>query len=166
LHADHVGWNMRLLNGRWVPTFPRAKYIFGKKEFEYWDQLFRTSDPAGHHLAAFVDSVVPIVDAGEALIVDNSFSLEDCMTIEPAPGHTPGACCVFSGDIIHHLVQLRHLDWSCMGCQDPNQSASTRSALLSEIADADVHLVTGHFLAPHVCRIKSTAQNFKLECRS
>lgn len=90
MHADHVGWNTRLLNGRWVPTFPRAKYIFGKKEFEHWDQLFLTSDPAGHHLAAFVDSAVPIVDAGQALIVDNSFSLEDCMTIEPAPEHTPG----------------------------------------------------------------------------
>jgi hypothetical protein len=91
------------------------------------------------------------VDAGQALIVDNSFSLENCMTIEPAPEHaaiwlrSEGACCVFSGDIVHHLVQLRHPDWSCMGCQDLNQSASTRSALLSKIADADVHLMTGIF---------------------
>jgi len=154
----------------------RAKYIFGKKEYKDWDQLFRMSYPAGHHLATFVDSVVPIVDAGQALIVDNSFSLEDCATIEPAPGHMPGhiaiwlrsegACYLFSGDIIHHLVQLRHPDWSCMGCQDPNQSASTRSALLSKIADADVHLMTGHFLPPHAGRISSTAQNCELECHS
>jgi len=36
LHVDHVGWNTRLENGRWVPTFPKAKYIMADRELAYW----------------------------------------------------------------------------------------------------------------------------------
>ena len=36
LHVDHVGWNTRLENGRWVPTFPKARYLFGAKEWAHW----------------------------------------------------------------------------------------------------------------------------------
>jgi len=32
LHVDHVGWNTRLENGRWVPTFPKARYVFADRE--------------------------------------------------------------------------------------------------------------------------------------
>jgi len=31
LHVDHVGWNTRLVDGRWVPTFPNARYLFGRR---------------------------------------------------------------------------------------------------------------------------------------
>jgi glyoxylase-like metal-dependent hydrolase (beta-lactamase superfamily II) len=30
LHIDHCGWNTVLRDGRWVPTFPNAKYLFHK----------------------------------------------------------------------------------------------------------------------------------------
>ena len=36
LHVDHVGWNTRLIDGLWVPTFPNARYVFDKTEFETW----------------------------------------------------------------------------------------------------------------------------------
>ena len=36
LHSDHVGWNTRLDNGRWMPTFPNARYVFSKLDYEYY----------------------------------------------------------------------------------------------------------------------------------
>ena len=45
LHSDHVGWNTRLENGRWVPTFPKARYLFADRELEYWAER-QKKDPA------------------------------------------------------------------------------------------------------------------------
>lgn len=38
LHVDHVGWNTRLENGRWVPTFQNAKYLFADRELAFWSE--------------------------------------------------------------------------------------------------------------------------------
>ena len=85
LHVDHVGWNTRLENGRWVPTFPNARYVFGKSEFDYWtEQNAKTAVPP------FADSVLPVVEARQAEIVRNDYAIGDHVRILPTPGHTPG----------------------------------------------------------------------------
>ena len=85
LHVDHVGWNTRLENGRWVPTFPNARYVFGKDEFDYW-----TEQNAKAEVPPFADSVLPIVEAKQAEIVRNDYAIGDHVRILPTPGHTPG----------------------------------------------------------------------------
>src|SRR6266436_3597558 len=64
LHWDHVGWNTRLDNGRWVPTFPNARYLFSKKEYEYWDAVHRKTP-----LSSMADSVLPIIEARKAELI-------------------------------------------------------------------------------------------------
>ena len=90
LHADHVGWNTRLLDGRWVPTFPNAKYVFGRREYAYWQDRYASEDHNSHHLAAYIDSVLPVIEGRQALIVDDLFELEGLLKFELAAGHTPG----------------------------------------------------------------------------
>src|SRR3954465_14021195 len=85
LHVDHVGWNTRLENGRWVPTFPNARYLFSKKELDYWSELHAKAE-----VAPFGDGVLPIVEAKRAEIVNNHFEIGDHARILPTPGHTPG----------------------------------------------------------------------------
>src|SRR5712691_6869443 len=85
LHVDHVGWNTRLENGRWVPTFPNARYVFGRSEFDYW-----TEQHARAPVPPFGDSVLPIVEADRAEIVRNDYAIGDHARIVPTPGHTPG----------------------------------------------------------------------------
>ena len=87
LHVDHVGWNTRLENGRWLPTFPNARYVFGKSEFDYW-----TEQNAKAQVPPFADSVLPIVEANKAEIVRNDYQIGDHVRILPTPGHTPGTC--------------------------------------------------------------------------
>jgi glyoxylase-like metal-dependent hydrolase (beta-lactamase superfamily II) len=84
MHTDHVGWNTKLLDGRWVPTFPNAKYVFSEKEYDYWEDLNKRT-PLPH----LIDSVLPIVEAGRAMMVSNDFALDDKVWLVPTPGHTP-----------------------------------------------------------------------------
>ncbi|WP_159997391.1 MBL fold metallo-hydrolase [Roseomonas sp. 18066] len=174
LHADHIGWNTRKENGRWVPTFPKAQYVFSRRERDFWESQRGAPGP---HWQAYADSVLPVVAAGQALAVDDRHLIEGRLQLEPAPGHTPGHVAiwltlapgdatpagVFTGDIIHHPIQARHPGWSCMGCRDPDQAAATRQALLERCADSGALLFPGHFMAPHAARIHRTGAAFTVE---
>jgi glyoxylase-like metal-dependent hydrolase (beta-lactamase superfamily II) len=169
LHADHVGWNTRLVDGRWVPTFPNATYVFGRTEHAFWEAE-NAAGATGPHLQAYRDSVLPIVEAGRALIVDAHHVLEGVLHLAPAPGHTPGHVSVwlrcgpatgaFTGDILHHPVQVLNPHWSCMGCRDPVEAAETRRRVLARCADEDAILFPGHFVAPHAARIERRGEAF------
>ncbi len=158
LHVDHVGWNTRLVDGRWVPTFGNARYVFGKTEYEHWRDHSEEADKA----AVFNDSVKPVVDAGRADLVASDASLGDEITLIPTPGHSPGHISVLvrsdgqqallTGDVAHHPCQMAHLDWSSTADSDPVQSASTRRELFSRFADTPTLVIGGHFTAGHIQR--------------
>jgi glyoxylase-like metal-dependent hydrolase (beta-lactamase superfamily II) len=92
LHADHVGWNTKLLDGRWVPTFPNARYVFSKKEFDYW-----VAENAREEVGPIADSVLPIVNANRADLVASDYRLGDHIRMTPTPGHTPDHVAVVLG---------------------------------------------------------------------
>ena len=174
LHVDHVGWNTRLDNGRWVPTFPNAKYVFARNEFEHWNQT--TDEEAARigdaNMLAFNDSVLPVVEAGLAEMVDGDHQLGDRLLIEPAPGHTPGSCtlklssngteALFIGDIMHHALQVYYPHWNSCFCVDPEMSHATRRRILEESADRDRLLMPAHFGAPHAGRVVGKGDGFAL----
>ena len=151
LHFDHVGWNTRLVDGRWVPTFPNA--TFGRREYETWAaESAKGADPPG---AVWTQSCQPVVEAGQAQFVDDDFALDDEIWLTPSTGHTPGHVCVnaqsngaraiFTGDVMHHMVQCLEPDWSTSFCWDPVASARTRRRTLNEVADSDITVVPAHF---------------------
>jgi glyoxylase-like metal-dependent hydrolase (beta-lactamase superfamily II) len=157
LHVDHVGWNTRLVGGKWLPTFAKARYVFGKTEFEYW-----RDHSAGPALAVFNDSVKPIADAGKADLVASDARLTDEISLIPTPGHSPGHMSILiqsegeqallSGDVAHHPCQMAHLDWSSTADSDPLQSAATRRELFSRFADTPTLVIGGHFTAGRIRR--------------
>jgi glyoxylase-like metal-dependent hydrolase (beta-lactamase superfamily II) len=151
LHVDHVGWNTRLVGGAWVPTFPNARYVFERTEYEYWRDYSDTPERA----AVFNDSVKPIVDAGKAELIASDARLTEEITMIPTPGHSPGhmslhitsdgAEGLLTGDVAHHPCQMAHLDWSSTADSDPHQAADTRRRLFSRVADRPVLVIGGHF---------------------
>jgi len=159
LHADHVGWNTRLENGRWVPTFPNAKYVMAKTEYDFWEERYR-ENPKEPRMLAFADSVLPIVEAKRAVMVGMEHEIDHGVWFEPAPGHTPGsvvvslksngASGVLLGDTFHHPIQLVKPEWSSWVCEDKAQSAATRQALLDRYTDTDTLIAPAHFPAPSV----------------
>ncbi|MGN6117316.1 MAG: MBL fold metallo-hydrolase [Nitrobacter sp.] len=158
LHVDHIGWNTRLSGGRWVPTFPKARYVFGKTEYEHW----RDHSDTPEHAAVFNDSVKPIADAGLADLVVSDHKLCDEITLIPTPGHSPGHMSIhivsdgqqalLTGDAAHHPCQMAHLDWSSTADSDPEQSAVTRRELFGRFADTPTLVIGGHYNAGHIRR--------------
>jgi glyoxylase-like metal-dependent hydrolase (beta-lactamase superfamily II) len=158
LHVDHVGWNTKLTDGKWVPTFANARYVFGRTEYEHWRD--HSDTPA--HVAVFEDSVKPIADAGKADLVASDHRLTKEITLIPTPGHSPGHMSVhirsdgyealLTGDVAHHPCQMAHLDWSSTADSDPRQSAVTRRDLFSRFADTQTLVIGGHFDAGHIRR--------------
>jgi glyoxylase-like metal-dependent hydrolase (beta-lactamase superfamily II) len=171
LHADHIGWNTRLQDGRWVPTFPNARYVFSRIENDFWDPRRHpdaATDPARR--IAYADSVLPVLEAGQAELVDGQHRLADTLRIESAPGHTPGHIllkllhegggAVFCGDVIHHPLQIYAPHWNTQFCQDPVQARTTRRGVLQYCADSGAWLFPTHFGAPHVVAIDARAARF------
>jgi len=168
LHVDHVGWNTRLENGRWVPTFPKARYVFGKTEYQYWSEQNRNAE-----VPPFADSVLPVVEADRAEIVSDDFAIGDHVRILPTPGHTPGHVAfalgrgkddaVFSGDLMHTPLQTLYPELSPKFDVDPAQAAATRRNFLERYCETDTLCCTAHFPSPSVGKIKRKGNGFACE---
>ncbi len=170
LHADHVGWNTRLRDGRWAPTFPNARYVFARREYEHWEKLHRAGQAPNHD--SFADSVLPVMEAKQADLVESDHEIESGIHLEAAYGHTPGTCLlhvgsrgehgVFIGDVMHSPVQLADPGLSSRFCSDAVQAAATRRALCERYAETASLLFTAHFPAPSAARIRRLGSSFEL----
>ncbi len=160
LHVDHVGWNTRLDGGRWVPTFPRARYLFTRREWEHW-----SAEKSEDTQRIMADSVTPVLDAGLADMVDMDHRLSDEVWLEPTPGHTPGhasvrlrsdgADAVITGDLMHHPVQMAEPSWGSHFDSDVEQARKTRRAFCERYADGPIVVLGTHFHDPtagHIVR--------------
>jgi glyoxylase-like metal-dependent hydrolase (beta-lactamase superfamily II) len=160
MHVDHVGWNTRLVDGKWVPTFPNARYLFAKVEWDHWSAMAaHEGDEGGLHADAVLgDSVRPIFDAGLADLVAVDHQVCPSVRLVPTPGHTPGhvsveirshgLLAVITGDMIHHPIQAAEPDIVTNFCSDAAGARATRRAFLAQHS-ADKALVLGtHFAGP------------------
>jgi glyoxylase-like metal-dependent hydrolase (beta-lactamase superfamily II) len=166
LHADHVGWNTRLENGRWVPTFSNARYMLSRRDYEFYSKQMH--EP--FHREAYLDSVLPVVEAGLADIVESDATvhreIEDGVWLEDAAGHSPGSCivnarrngslAVFTGDAFHHPVQLVRPDLHMFADEDPVRAAAVRRRLLDRYADSDTVFFPAHFCGDPAGHVRRT----------
>jgi glyoxylase-like metal-dependent hydrolase (beta-lactamase superfamily II) len=169
MHGDHVGWNTRLVDGRWVPTFPNARYVFSRKELEVW----RDQGHPNFSRQPLEDSVLPVVEAGQAELVDNDFALDDEVWLEPSPGHTPdhvsvkmasaGHEAVMCGDLMHSPIQCLYPEWDAWPDFDPALAKITRRRFLERYCDTATFVCTAHFPLPSVGRVISRGGTFGFE---
>src|SRR5580704_13157445 len=166
LHVDHVGWNTMLENGRWVPTFPKARYLIGRQEYEFW-----SAHDDEEQQTILGDSVKPIFDAGLAELVELDHVISPEIRLTPSTGHTPGHVsvliesegerAVITGDMTHHPCQLAHPDWTPRYDTDLKESASTRWRLFAEWADQPTLVIGTHFPDPTAGRVVRDGAAFR-----
>jgi glyoxylase-like metal-dependent hydrolase (beta-lactamase superfamily II) len=171
MHIDHVGWNTRLENGRWVPTFPNAKYLFSRKEYEqYLPENYIDGKPP-IFADVFEDSVLPVIAAGQGQIVEGRHEVNGSVTIDPAPGHTPGHYIVragsreemalFVGDAIHNPIQIAEPQLSTSYCVDPQMAVQSRLRILEDCAEHGRLLAPTHFKPPYIGHVRRDGTAFR-----
>jgi glyoxylase-like metal-dependent hydrolase (beta-lactamase superfamily II) len=169
LHVDHVGWNTMLVEGEWIPTFPGARYLMGKKEYDYWD----AADADALNDGVMGDSVRPVFDAGLVDLVEMDHRICDEIYFEPTPGHTPGHVSVhiesagqhalITGDCIHHPCQIERVEWSSSADYDQAEAQDTRRGLLDKYCDEDILVIGTHFATPTAGHIKKNGDKYWLD---
>jgi glyoxylase-like metal-dependent hydrolase (beta-lactamase superfamily II) len=171
LHVDHVGWNTRLVEGRWVPTFPNARYVFSRAEHAYF------TDPANHNernRTSFMvqrDSVDPVIEAGLADMIEvDGREVIEGFAFHPAPGHTldhavitlaaKGETALFSGDAMHHPLQVERPEWNSVFDAFGDQARTSRKWLLDQAAQRDASVFTAHFPDTAAGRVVKRADDY------
>lgn len=168
LHVDHVGWNTMLEKDNWVPTFPNARYLIGRTEYEFWN-----THEDEEQKAMMGDSIKPVVDAGLVQLVELDHVISPEIRLIPSLGHTPGHVsvmiesegerAVITGDIAHHPCQMAHLDWSFDEPHRRAEAMATRTRLFSEWADQPILVIGTHFAAPTAGHVFRDGAAFRFE---
>ncbi|WP_460909338.1 MBL fold metallo-hydrolase [Paraburkholderia jirisanensis] len=167
LHVDHVGWNTRLEEGRWVPTFPNARYVLPTAEREFFDT------PAGEkRLMVFEDSVLPVINAGlvDEIGVGGGEYLPG-IVFHPTPGHcvghmsievtSAGETALFTGDVWHHPLQVYQPGWSSVFCADKERANVSRRWVLERAARTGATVFTPHFAGSSAGTVQADADGFR-----
>ncbi|MCB2064430.1 MAG: MBL fold metallo-hydrolase [Novosphingobium sp.] len=177
LHFDHVGWNTMKVGDAWVPTFPNARYLFNRAEFEYWRD---TQDEATEDMFlnvqknVFIDSVKPVIDAGLVDLVDENHRVSDEVWLEPTPGHSPGHVCIrlrsqgqdafITGDMVHHPFQFANAEWSMASVDyDSDMATATRARVYGEVADQPVLVIGTHFAGVTAGRVRKDGASYRFD---
>lgn len=165
VHYDHVGWNTRLDNDEWVPTFPNARYLIPRVDRDYFDPENEQRRPAARTDAdrlrrrgsrlVFADSVAPILERGLATVWEYGHRIDGNLALAPAPGHTPGSSvlklssstdrALFVGDLLHSPVQVAELTANSCFCENQAAARATRRRLLDEAVKTRALVVPAHF---------------------
>ena len=169
LHVDHVGWNTMLVDGKWVPTFPNARYLMGATEFAYW------RDQREHEelISVFSDSVRPVFEAGLVDLVETDHRISPEVSFVPTLGHTPGHVSVrisskgeealITGDFVHHPCQMARPAWAATVDFDQNASTATRREVFARLAGTPTLIIGTHFAGATAGRIVRDGDAFRLE---
>jgi glyoxylase-like metal-dependent hydrolase (beta-lactamase superfamily II) len=169
LHVDHVGWNTKQVDGRWVPTFRNARYLMPRADYDHFDQ-----DPDAGVAAVFADSVRPVFEAGLVDLIDARHQITPEIGLLPTPGHTPGHCSVtisssggeegvITGDLLHHPSQCMHPEWDCSFDHDGALAKRTRLGFLERFGSGAVRVIGTHFGAPAATRIVPHANRWRVQ---
>jgi glyoxylase-like metal-dependent hydrolase (beta-lactamase superfamily II) len=166
LHADHCGWDTRLSDGAWVPTFANARHLYTQAELDW---IRAESNPGIE--GVYEDSIAPILDAGLADVVPPDLDLGGGLRLEPTPGHTPGHVSLWiesegetalvSGDFLHHPVQCAELQWAETGDTDPDEARATRRRMLARAAETRALFLGTHFATRPAGRIEPRGDAFR-----
>ncbi|SHI04918.1 MBL fold metallo-hydrolase [Streptomyces sp. 3214.6] len=165
IHADHVGWNTQDVAGEWTPTFPRARYLLPAADDMYFGPTGGHGGGVGEDdRLVYEDSVAPVHRAGQSVLWDGEHRVDEHLTLESAPGHTPGSAvlrvasrgerAVFVGDLLHNPVQVLRPECSSCFCLDPGRAAASRARVLERAADEGELVIPAHFAGSGVVVVR------------
>jgi glyoxylase-like metal-dependent hydrolase (beta-lactamase superfamily II) len=171
LHSDHVGWNTRLLDGLWVPTFPNATYYMPKLDYELFKNRSARSMGPEMYEGVLADSVIPVLQAGLTRFIEDGDEVAG-LVATATPGHTPGHIVytlrhrgdeiIFAGDVLHSPVQVLCPHVNSRWCEDQNLARASRHSLLRRAAAHGAAVFPAHAKGIHGWRVGLTGDGFSI----
>ncbi|MEC3982630.1 MBL fold metallo-hydrolase [Amycolatopsis sp. H20-H5] len=174
VHGDHVGWNTTLEDRQWVPTFPNARYVIARADFDYWNPENEHKTRSGRQMQnVFEDSVAPVHHAGQTVLWEDHFELDGGLRVDPAPGHTPGSSvvtltsgtdrAVFVGDLLHSPLQFAEPDCCPSFDEDEQQARAARRRVLGWAADHNALVLPAHLPGAGAAEIRRDGAKFAIK---
>ena len=175
LHFDHVGWNTRLENGKWIPTFPNAAYLMAQSDLDLFGAVGPDEEDEFLQIQrrTYQDSLLPILDAGLAKPIEGPATVCDGVSLVPTPGHSPGHCSVLieskgeqafiTGDFLHHPIQFWDPALSVPVDFDNERAIATRRRVFAEYADQPTLIIGSHFAAPTAGHLVRDGNTYRLD---
>ena len=171
LHSDHIGWNTRLTDGRWEPTFPNARTILPQRELDRWAERVEKEGADSPKTAPYFDSVLPVLEAGRVSVIgpEGGTALDGFM-FHPTPGHCSGHMSIglssgadygfFSGDVMHHPIQIARPEWSSVFSEDHDKGRASRRWALNHAVETGALVFTPHFPGSSAGSVSRTPEGF------
>ncbi|MPZ99779.1 MAG: MBL fold metallo-hydrolase [Dehalococcoidia bacterium] len=183
MHGDHVGWNTRLVDGQWTPTFPNARYLFVRPEWEHWSAEAANNE-ATRRLVE--DSLRPVLEAGCVDLVDADHRIDAYTRLEASHGHSPGHVtfvvdgrgeggagaqptegaptrAAFLGDIMHSPIQAAAPDTRAALDRDPAPAMAARRAFLERYAETGTLVLGAHWSPPCAGYVRRDGDVYRIE---
>ncbi|MDX3233372.1 MBL fold metallo-hydrolase [Streptomyces sp. ME19-01-6] len=174
LHGDHVGWNTTGAEGAWTPTFPNAQYLIpARDDFHFGPDNAYAGGHRPDDRLIYEDSIAPVHRSGQAVLWDGTHRIDEHLTLESAPGHTPGSAvvrlasgsdrAVFVGDLLHSPVQILRPSCNSCFCHDPRQAEASRRRILDRAAAERELVVPAHFGGAGAVEVRREGEGFALK---
>lgn len=171
LHTDHVGWNTVRDGERWVPTFPRARHIMPKAEFDFWKAAFDRGEEV--QAGSFADSVMPVVEAGMVDFIEPGQEAAGCLVAEDMAGHAPGLVALrlrsdgqegyFSTDTMHSPIQIANPHWNDRYVLWADKAREARARVLQRAAEREALIMPMHYGAPYCGYVRRQGDGYRFE---
>lgn len=164
-HGDHVKRHTVVREGRREPIFPRARYLVHRADWQWFS--------GAGHVPEFDEQIAPLARWGLLVLIDGACEPVPGIQLLPTPGHTPGhcsllvesegACVLFVGDVCHHPLHFKHLDWVSSFDTDPAIAPRTRAWLFELALARDALVVCPHAPSPGLGHVRRRAGGYAWE---
>lgn len=165
-HGDHIGGLME--DGK--PSFPNARYAFGKKEFDFWTNPARLESPQKNNAALVATNVKPLVD--KATFLEDQDEVVPGIQAMAAYGHTPGhlifrvtsdgKSLVLTGDTANHFVlSVQRPEWHVAFDMDKEMAAETRKRVFELLANERLPFIGYHMPFPSLAYLQKNGDSYR-----
>ena len=159
LHFDHCGWNTSLVHGATIPTFPNARYLIQRGEWE------AASHPNERTRAAYLEeNLGPLRDTDQLELVEGEAGISESIRFLPTPGHTAdhaavvissqGETALYLGDLVQHQLQIDRPAWLAAMDILPLVNLETKKRIIEEAVATGALLLTTHAPYPGAGRLR------------
>jgi glyoxylase-like metal-dependent hydrolase (beta-lactamase superfamily II) len=165
-HPDHIGG---LTEGGKV-VFPKARYVFGAAEFDFWKKGDGVSEARKFNRELFVKICGPLAD--RSTFIKPGDEVMPGITAVDAAGHSPGLMAfhiesegkrfmITADTFTQYVMAVQRPDWYFAMDDDKDKAVASRKRILDMLAMDKLPFVSFHFPFPGIGYVEKAAGGYR-----